>query len=63
MAHGEHTRLGIPVYSLYGADREPTDAMLADVDLLIFDMQDVGVRFYTYLSTLYYCLLYTSRCV
>ncbi|MFO7632760.1 MAG: DUF1343 domain-containing protein, partial [Caldilinea sp.] len=54
--HAVHARLGIPVYSLYGADREPTDAMLADVDLLIFDMQDVGVRFYTYLSTLYYLL-------
>ncbi|MFZ1768246.1 MAG: DUF1343 domain-containing protein [Caldilinea sp.] len=61
VAHGEHTRLGIPVYSLYGADREPTDAMLADVDLLIFDMQDVGVRFYTYLSTLYYLLRASGR--
>lgn len=59
--HAVHARLGIPVYSLYGADREPTDAMLAEVDLLIFDMQDVGVRFYTYLSTLYYLLRACGR--
>ena len=61
VAHGKHARLAIPVYSLYGADREPTDAMLAEVDLLIFDMQDVGVRFYTYLSTLYYLLRASGR--
>jgi uncharacterized protein YbbC (DUF1343 family) len=59
--HAVHARLGIPVYSLYGADREPTDAMLAEVDLLVFDMQDVGVRFYTYLSTLYYLLRASGR--
>ncbi|HHY58885.1 MAG TPA: DUF1343 domain-containing protein [Chloroflexi bacterium] len=59
--HTIHPRLGVPVYSLYGADREPTDAMLAEVDLLIFDMQDVGVRFYTYLSTLYYLLRACGR--
>ena len=61
VGHAEHARLGIPVYSLYGADREPTDAMLAEVDLLVFDMQDVGVRFYTYLSTLYYLLRASGR--
>jgi len=59
--HGVHARLGIPVYSLYGADREPTDAMLAEVDVMVFDMQDVGVRFYTYLSTLYYLLRASGR--
>ncbi|HAJ36523.1 MAG TPA: DUF1343 domain-containing protein [Chloroflexi bacterium] len=59
--HAVHARLGVPVYSLYGADREPTAAMLAEVDLLIFDMQDVGVRFYTYLSTLYYLLRACGR--
>lgn len=59
--HAVHARLGVPVYSLYGADREPTDAMLAEVDLLVFDMQDVGVRFYTYLSTLYYLLRACGR--
>ncbi len=61
VGHGSHVRLGIPVYSLYGADREPTDAMLAEVDLLVFDMQDVGVRFYTYLSTLYHVLRASGR--
>lgn len=43
---------GIPVFSLYGETRKPTGVMLNDVDLLIFDMQDVGARFYTYSSTL-----------
>ena len=50
------TRTGLPVYSLYGAINEPSTEMLANVDALIFDMQDVGVRFYTYLSTLFYVL-------
>lgn len=49
-------RTGLPVYSLYGPVKEPTAAMLAEVDVLVFDMQDVGVRFYTYLSTLFYVL-------
>jgi uncharacterized protein YbbC (DUF1343 family) len=54
--HAVHARLGIPIFSLYGVQHEPTPAMLAQVDLLVFDMQDVGVRFYTYLSTLFYVL-------
>ena len=49
-------RTGLPVFSLYGAVREPTAEMLTGVDALVFDMQDVGVRFYTYLSTLFYVL-------
>lgn len=49
-------RSGLPIYSLYGAINEPTAEMLAHVDVLVFDMQDVGVRFYTYLSTLFYVL-------
>ena len=49
-------RTGLPVFSLYGAVNEPTAEMLANVDVLVFDMQDVGVRFYTYLSTLFYVL-------
>lgn len=43
---------GLPVYSLYGDTRKPTDEMLEKVDLLLFDMQDVGARFYTYNVTL-----------
>jgi len=45
---GEH----IPVYSLYGAVRKPTGEMLKDIDVLIFDIQDIGARFYTYISTM-----------
>ncbi len=47
---------GLPIYSLYGSTHEPTPAMLQNVDVIVFDMQDVGVRFYTFLSTLYYVL-------
>lgn len=43
---------GLPVFSLYGDTRKPTEEMLSHVDMLIFDMQDVGARFYTYIATL-----------
>ncbi len=43
---------GLPVHSLYGKINKPTAAMLADVDVLVFDIQDVGARFYTYLYTM-----------
>jgi uncharacterized protein YbbC (DUF1343 family) len=46
----------VPIYSLYGKDKKPTKEMLKGVDVLLFDMQDVGARFYTYISTLYYSL-------
>lgn len=45
-------RTGLPVYSLYGATRKPTPAMLAGLDALVFDIQDIGARFYTYPWTL-----------
>jgi uncharacterized protein YbbC (DUF1343 family) len=45
---------GLPVYSLYGSNKKPTPEMLEQVDILIFDMQDVGARFYTYNSTMKY---------
>ena len=48
-------------YSLYGSTRAPTAKMLEGVDLLIFDVQDVGVRFYTYISTLYECMKAAGR--
>ncbi|MBY0202611.1 MULTISPECIES: exo-beta-N-acetylmuramidase NamZ domain-containing protein [Paenibacillus] len=48
----EHSRYGIPVYSLYGIHKKPQPYMLADVDTVLFDIQDVGVRYYTYASTL-----------
>ena len=43
---------GLPVYSLYGATRKPTQAMLEGIDVMVYDIQDVGVRSYTYISTL-----------
>lgn len=46
----------IPVYSLYGKNYKPTKEMLKNVEVLIFDIQDVGARFYTYISTLFYSL-------
>lgn len=46
----------IPIYSLYGASKQPTPEMLHDIDVLVFDMQDVGARFYTFISTLAYVL-------
>jgi uncharacterized protein YbbC (DUF1343 family) len=45
-------RTGLPIISLYGANRRPTREQLEDLDLIIFDMQDVGARFYTYISTM-----------
>jgi uncharacterized protein YbbC (DUF1343 family) len=47
---------GLPVYSLYGDDVRPTDAMLAGLDALVFDIQDAGVRFYTYVTTMGYTM-------
>ena len=47
------TKTGIPIVSLHGKYRKPTAEQLADIDILVFDIQDVGVRFFTYLSTLH----------
>ncbi len=55
------SRTGLPVFSLYGATRAPTPEMLAEVDILLYDVQDVGVRFYTYISTLYYLLQVSGK--
>ncbi len=46
----------LPVVSLYGKNKKPTPADLADVDVVIFDIQDVGARFYTYISTMHYVM-------
>ena len=59
---GEHVKDGkdratkLPIISLYGKHKKPTKKELRDVDILVFDIQDVGVRFYTYLSTLHYIM-------
>lgn len=51
-----HPILGIPVYSLYGSTRKPTQQMLQDIDVLLFDIQDIGARSYTYMSTMNYVI-------
>ena len=53
---GVDTKTGLPIYSLHGKHKKPTKAQLEDVDIVIFDIQDVGVRFYTYISTLHYVM-------
>ena len=47
---------GLPIYSLYGEARRPTPEMLKGIDALVFDIQDVGARFYTYITTMAYCM-------
>ena len=59
--HARHPRLGVPIYSLYGETREPTAGMLAGLDLLIIDLQDVGTRVYTYIHTMTNCLRACGR--
>ena len=54
--HGIDTKTGLPAYSLYGKVNKPTPEMLKDVEVLVFDIQDVGARFYTFESTLSLCL-------
>jgi uncharacterized protein YbbC (DUF1343 family) len=49
-------RTGLPIVSLYGDNRKPKPEQLKDLDVVIFDIQDVGVRFYTYISTLHYIM-------
>jgi uncharacterized protein YbbC (DUF1343 family) len=49
---GRDPATGLPVFSLYGKTRRPTDTMLAGIDTLVYDIQDVGARFYTYTSTM-----------
>jgi len=53
---GVDENTGAPIYSLYGAQREPNPDMLKGIDVLVFDIQDVGTRFYTYISTMGYVL-------
>ena len=49
-------KTGLPIISLYGKNKKPTSEQLKDVDVVIFDLQDVGCRFYTYISTLHYVM-------
>ncbi|WP_406627582.1 exo-beta-N-acetylmuramidase NamZ family protein [Peribacillus frigoritolerans] len=49
-------KTGLPVYSLYGKTKKPTPEMLKDVEVLVFDIQDVGTRYYTYIYTMAYAM-------
>jgi len=56
VANGIDTKTGLPIISLYGNHRKPTKADLDSIDVVLFDLQDVGTRFYTYISTLQYLM-------
>lgn len=53
---GRDTKTFLPIISLYGKNKKPSKDQLDDIDVMIFDLQDVGVRFYTYISTLHYVM-------
>ena len=56
IASGRDAETGLPIHSLYGAQRRPADNMLAGLDAVVVDLQDVGVRFYTYATTMGYLM-------
>ena len=56
IADGEDPLTRLPIYSLYGKNHKPSQAQLKGIELIVFDLQDVGVRFFTYLSTLHYVM-------
>ena len=56
VASGQDPATGLPVYSLYGDVKRPTTQMLRGLDALVYDIQDIGARFYTYITTMAYCL-------
>lgn len=56
IANGRDAATGLPIISLYGRQKKPSAAQLQDVDVVIYDIQDVGARFYTYISTLQYLM-------
>jgi uncharacterized protein YbbC (DUF1343 family) len=59
--HGRDARRAVPVYSLYSETREPTAEMLAGLEALVIDLQDVGTRIYTYIYTMANCLIAARR--
>jgi uncharacterized protein YbbC (DUF1343 family) len=56
VANATDTATGLPIFSLYGDTKRPTDEMLQGVDTLVFDIQGAGVRFYTFITTMGYCM-------
>lgn len=61
IGHSTDVQTDLPVYSLYGKTKRPTAEMLKDIDILCFDIQDVGARFYTYISTMAYAMEECAR--
>jgi len=53
---GKDPKTGLPIISLYGNNKKPSSAQLKEIDIVVFDIQDVGVRFYTYISTMHYVM-------
>jgi uncharacterized protein YbbC (DUF1343 family) len=53
---GIDTRTGLPIVSLYGQNKKPTPEQVKDIDIVLFDIQDVGTRFYTYISSMHYAM-------
>ncbi|MCL9809412.1 exo-beta-N-acetylmuramidase NamZ family protein [Flavobacterium luminosum] len=53
---GKDTKTGLPIISLYGNNKKPKNEQLAGIDIMVFDLQDVGARFYTYISSLHYVM-------
>jgi uncharacterized protein YbbC (DUF1343 family) len=56
VSNATDTKTGLPIFSLYGKNKKPTVGQLKDIDVVIFDIQDVGARFYTYISTMHYVM-------
>lgn len=56
LSNAKDKKTGLPIFSLYGKTRKPQKNQLKGIDLIVFDLQDVGVRFFTYLSTLHYVM-------
>lgn len=56
VSDGKDVKTGLPIVSLYGNNRKPTAAQMEGIDVVIFDIQDVGARFYTYISTMHYVM-------
>ena len=56
VSSGKDEKTGLPIVSLYGKNKKPTSEMLQGIDIILFDLQDVGVRFYTYISTMSYVM-------
>lgn len=56
VSNGKDSKTGLPIVSLYGSNKKPTAAQMDGLDIIIFDIQDVGARFYTYISTMHYVM-------